>query len=62
MSDKKLSRVYYSLRGYWKGITAIKKLASATKVDEDFARAWLMKQAILADLFAHAALHSKTEV
>ena len=38
MSDKKLSRIYYNPRGYWKGITAIKKLAEAAKVDEDVAR------------------------
>ena len=42
----KLSRIYYSPRGYWKGLTAIKKLASAAKVPEDVAKDWLKKQAI----------------
>ena len=32
--DKKLSAIYYSPRGNWKGLTAIKKLASAAKVTE----------------------------
>ena len=44
--DKKLSAIYYSLRGYWKGLTAIKKLASAAKVSEQQAKDWLKKQAI----------------
>jgi hypothetical protein len=42
----KLSQIYYSPKGYWKGLAAIKKLASAAKVSEDVARAWLKKQAI----------------
>ena len=44
--DKKLSAIYYSLRGYWKGLTAIKKMASAAKVTEQQAKDWLKKQAI----------------
>ena len=42
----KLTNIYYSPKGYWKGLAAIKKLASAAKVSEDVARAWLKKQAI----------------
>ena len=42
----KLSRIYYSPRGYWKGVTAIKHLASAAKVSEDVAKDWLKRQAI----------------
>ena len=42
----KLSRIYYSPKGYWKGITAISKLAAAAKVSEEVAQAWLKKQAI----------------
>ncbi|GFR66074.1 hypothetical protein ElyMa_005548100 [Elysia marginata] len=41
-----LSKIYYSPRGYWKGLTAVKKLASAAKVSEDVAKDWLKKQAI----------------
>ena len=42
----KLSKTYYSPRGYWKGLTAIKHLVAATKVSEDVAKDWLKKQAI----------------
>ena len=40
--DKKLSAIYYGPRGYWVGLTAIKKLASAATVTEQLAK----KQAI----------------
>ncbi len=50
MSTNKLSirlaKIYYSPKGYWKGLAAIKRLASAAEVSEDEARAWLKKQAI----------------
>ena len=42
----KLSKVYYSPKGYWKGLTAIKKLSEAAKVSENEAKEWLKKQAI----------------
>ena len=45
-SDRKLADIYYSPRGYWKGLPAIKKLASAAKVTEQQAKDWLKKQAI----------------
>ena len=44
--DKKLSAIYYSPRGYWKELTAIKKLASAAKATEQQAKDWLKNQAI----------------
>ena len=44
--DKKLARRYYSSQGYWKGISAIKKLAGAVKVPEVIAKEWLFKQAL----------------
>ena len=40
--DKKLERRYYSPQGYWKGISAIKKLAVAEVV----AKEWLFRQAL----------------
>ena len=46
MADSRLANIYYSPRGYWKGLTAIKKLASAAKVTEQQAKDWLKKQAI----------------
>ena len=42
----KLSRIYYSPGGYWKGLTAVKKLASAAGAPLDVAKDWLKKQAI----------------
>ena len=45
-SDDGLSRLYYSTDGYWKGYSAIAKLASAAKVTESVARDWLEKQAL----------------
>ena len=44
--DTKLSALYYSPKGYWKGIRAIKKLAAAAGASEDAAKGWLKKQAI----------------
>ena len=46
MNEAKLSGIYYSPKGYWKGLAAIKNLSAAAKVSEDVARAWLKKQAI----------------
>ena len=46
MADSKLSAPYYSPRGYWKGLAAIEKLASAAKVTEQQAKDWLKRQAI----------------
>ena len=42
----KLSKLYYSTNGYWKGYTAISKLADAAKVSENEAKKWLEKQAL----------------
>ena len=44
--DAKLSKIFYSPQGYWKGVSAIKKLAEAAKVPENVAKQWLYKQAI----------------
>ena len=44
--DGKLAKIYYSPQGYWKGASAIKKLAEAAKVPEDAAKRWLIKQAL----------------
>jgi hypothetical protein len=42
----KLAKTYYSPKGYWKGIAAIQKLATAAGVSEEEARGFLKKQAI----------------
>ena len=44
--SKNFSRIYYSTEGYWKGYSAINKLAEKVKVSEDEAKQWLQKQAI----------------
>jgi len=36
--DFKLTKVYYSPKGHWKGIAAIKKLAEAAKVPKETAK------------------------
>ena len=44
--NAKLSKIYYSPKGYWKGMAAIKQLATAAKVSEDVTKRWLTKQAL----------------
>jgi len=44
--DNRLAKVYYSPKDYWKGLSAIKKLADAAKVPEETAKQWLFKQAL----------------
>ena len=36
--NAKLSKIYYSPKGYWKGHAAVKKLAAAAKVAENVAK------------------------
>ena len=44
--DSKFAEIYYSPEGYWKGVSAIKKIAEAGKVPEDVVKQWLFKQEI----------------
>ena len=44
--EAKLSKIYYSPQGYWKGLAAAKKLSSTAKVSEEVAKRWLAKQAL----------------
>ena len=44
--EDKLKRIYYGPQGYWRGASAIKKLAAATRVSEETAKDWLKKQTI----------------
>ena len=46
MENKKLSKIYYSPKGFWKGLAAVKKLSQEAGVSEDKAKIFLMKQAI----------------
>ena len=44
--DEKLSKIYYSPQGYWKGYSAINHLAASANVSKEVAKAWLEKQAM----------------
>lgn len=44
--DAKLHRIYYSPKGYWRGLSAIDKLSEVAKVSKNVAKDWLKKQAI----------------
>ena len=44
--EAKLSKIYYSPQGYWKGLAAVKKLSTVAKVSEEVTKKWLVKQAL----------------
>ena len=44
--ESKLSKIYYSPQGYWKGLAAAKKLSTVAKVSDEVAKKWLVKQAL----------------
>ena len=44
--DKRLTKIYYSPKGYWKGKAAITKLSVAANVSDQKAKDWLSKQPI----------------
>ena len=46
MVESSMSKVYYSPRGYWKGKSAIDKLAKEAGVPKEKARKWLKKQTL----------------
>ena len=61
--DSKLAKIYYSPQGYWKGVSAIKKLAEAAKVPEDVVKQWQARQAgYLADLSSRATIPSSPKI
>ena len=45
-NERILKKIYYSAEGYWKGYSAISKLASKAKVSEAEVRDWLERQAL----------------
>ena len=62
MENKKLSRIYYSPKGFWKGLPAVKKLSQEAGVTEDEAKLWADETGNLADLFASSeGEYSKTK-
>jgi len=44
--DAKLSKIYYSPQGYWKGMMAVIKLSQQANISEQKAKEWLLKQPI----------------
>ena len=44
--ENKLSKIFYSEKGYWKGSEAVTKLSVAAKVSKDVSRKRLEKQAL----------------
>ena len=42
--DKKFNQIYYSDNGYWRGKSAIQKLAKASGSTKEEAEKWLLKQ------------------
>ena len=44
--NKKLEKIYYSPKGYWRGYSAIKRVSTVAGVSEEEAKSWLKKQAM----------------
>ena len=44
--EKKLSDIYYSSEGYWKGVSAISKLSEISNINYDDSKKWLENQSI----------------
>ena len=44
--NQKLSKIYYSVDGYYKGYSAITKLAKKSGVSKDEAKSWLERQSL----------------
>ena len=42
--DKKFNQIYYSDDGYWRGKSAIQRLAKASGLTKEEAEKWLLKQ------------------
>ena len=61
-SIKKLEKIYYSPKGYWRGFSAIKRLSTAAKVSEEEAKNWLKQQAIWQIYLPAPKLYSTPEV
>ena len=48
----KLSKIYYSPKGYWKGLSAIDKLAKEAGVSKEKAKEWLKQQTVKRKYFS----------
>ena len=59
--DKKFKQIYYSDGGYWRGKSAIQRLAKASGSTKEEAEKWFLKQPLLSDLHSCSKVHSKTK-
>ena len=55
---KRLEKVYYSPKGYWRGFSVIKRLSAAAKVSEEEAKSWLKKTSNMANFSSRSKLYS----
>ena len=58
--EEKMADIYYSPRGYFKGLSAIKKLSAAAGVSEKQALIFLKKTSHMANLFTSTSKNCQT--
>ena len=61
MKDK-LSKIYYSPKGYWKGVSAIEKLAKAAGVSKKEAGDFLKKTNFVANFTHSSKVRSESKI
>ena len=60
--EAKLSKIYYSPQGYWKGLAAVKKLPSTAKGEEEVAKKMARQTSPLANISLTTTLHPSAKV
>ena len=60
--DSKLSKIYYSPRGYWKGLATVKKLAAAARVSEYVTKKMARQTSPVANIPPRPPLHPAAQV
>jgi hypothetical protein len=58
LNENKLAKIYYSPKGYWRGISAINKLAIASGVSQEETKNWLKKTSNVANIFTCSEIYS----
>ena len=59
--DEKFKKIHYSDDGYWRGKSANQKLSRASNSTKEEAEKWLMKQAIVPNIFTSTKIHSQAK-
>ena len=62
LMDSKLTKIYYSPGGYWKGIASIKKIIRGCQGPGRNCQKMACQAGNLADISPHAAAHSSTKI